>query len=190
MLRDGFRFITSKERAEHDVDSRNDGAGHGTDSSEFLQIEKSVGKTHDAGKHVREVGCDHVGVGHHAGRWCYRLCRCGYSEYGKCGHHDCNLSLQEAKDRMQLTIAMTLAALGIVYWLWGTLWLLSRKSSAWKLHALGVADTLGSVLIILGFMVRYPHLWVSLLLALISVVFWGTLLSFILARGVVSLSHQ
>jgi len=85
---------------------------------------------------------------------------------------------------MQIIIGISVAGLGLFFWLWGSLWLPSRKSLECKLHALGVADTLGSVLIILGFLICYPKQWVGLLLALGSVIFWGTFLGFVLARDV------
>lgn len=85
---------------------------------------------------------------------------------------------------MRVAVGMTVAGFGLFFWLWGSMWLPSRRSLERKLHALGVADTLGSVLIILGFLICYPMHWVGLLLALGSVIFWGTLLGFVLARGV------
>lgn len=85
---------------------------------------------------------------------------------------------------MRLIVSMILLSLGVVFWLWGTLWLPTRKSLLWKLHALGVADTLGSALIVTGLLVRSPDNWPALTLALISILFWGTMLCFVLARGV------
>jgi len=84
---------------------------------------------------------------------------------------------------MRLTVSMIFLGVGLFFWIWGTLRLPGRKSLLWKLHALGIADTLGSILIIIGLMVRSPEYWPALLLSLVSILFWGTMLGFILARG-------
>jgi multicomponent Na+:H+ antiporter subunit G len=83
-----------------------------------------------------------------------------------------------------MNIGISIAGLGLFFWLWASAWLPSRRSLERKLHALGVADTLGSVLITLGLLICYPEQWIGLLLALGSVIFWGALLGFVLARGV------
>ena len=84
---------------------------------------------------------------------------------------------------MRLTLSMVLLGLGGFFWIWGTAWLLGKRSLWWKIHALGVADTLGSALIAAGLLVRFPEHWAALLLALFFILFWGTMLSFVLARG-------
>lgn len=84
---------------------------------------------------------------------------------------------------MRLTLSAALMALGAVLWLWGTAWLPGRRDLFWKLHALGVADTLGSSLVIAGLLVRAPDQWPALVLALISLIFWGTAIGYVLARG-------
>ena len=84
---------------------------------------------------------------------------------------------------MRLTLSMTLLGIGAFFWLWGTIWLMSRKSLLYKIHALGVADTLGSTLIVIGLLIKTPEHWATLLLALSFVLFWGTMISFVLARG-------
>lgn len=84
---------------------------------------------------------------------------------------------------MRLTISMILMALGAALWLWGTAWLPGRRDLFWKLHALGVADTLGSALVVAGLLVRAPNQWPALTLALVSLIFWGTAIGYVLARG-------
>jgi multicomponent Na+:H+ antiporter subunit G len=85
---------------------------------------------------------------------------------------------------MRLITVMSLLGLGVAFWLWGTLWIPGRRSILWKLHALGVSDTLGSLLIVSGLLVHSPSHWRELSVAFISIVFWGTMLSFVLARAV------
>lgn len=71
--------------------------------------------------------------------------------------------------------------LGIVFWLWGTLPLLSQRSVLFKLHSLSVADTLGSMSIIAGLLLKIPNQWPLLILALISLAIWNTVLGYVLA---------
>ncbi|MFP4031051.1 MAG: monovalent cation/H(+) antiporter subunit G [Desulfococcaceae bacterium] len=84
---------------------------------------------------------------------------------------------------MRLTAAAILMGLGAILCLWGTLWLPGRKDLFWKVHALGVADTLGLALVVAGLLVRAPDQWPALTLALVSLVFWGTAIGYVLARG-------
>ncbi|CAD5977184.1 hypothetical protein PCC9214_04264 [Planktothrix tepida] len=74
-----------------------------------------------------------------------------------------------------------LIGLGIVFWFWGTLPLLGLRSVLFKLHTLTIADTLGSMLIILGLLVKVPRQWPFLILALISLMLWNTMLGYVLA---------
>lgn len=71
--------------------------------------------------------------------------------------------------------------LGIVFWFWGTFPLLGKRSVLFKLHSLSVADTLGSMSIIFGLLLKIPSEWSLLLLALISLVIWNTVLGYVLA---------
>jgi multicomponent Na+:H+ antiporter subunit G len=84
---------------------------------------------------------------------------------------------------VRLIASTAFMALGATLWLWGTLWLSGRRDLFWKLHALGVADTLGSALVVAGLLIRAPGRWPALTLALISLIFWGTAIGYILARG-------
>ncbi|MGG6240560.1 monovalent cation/H(+) antiporter subunit G [Nodosilinea sp. AN01ver1] len=71
--------------------------------------------------------------------------------------------------------------LGLVFWYWGTWPLLGRRSVLYKLHGLSVADTLGSMAIVVGLLLRIPQEWPLLVLALISLAIWNTVLGYVLA---------
>lgn len=71
--------------------------------------------------------------------------------------------------------------LGIVFWFWGTFPLLGKRSLLFKLHSLSVADTLGSMSIIFGLLLKIPSQWSLLVLALISLAIWNTVLGYVLA---------
>ncbi|TVQ06267.1 MAG: sodium:proton antiporter [Leptolyngbya sp. DLM2.Bin27] len=70
---------------------------------------------------------------------------------------------------------------GLVFWYWGTWPLLGRRSVLYKLHGLSVADTLGSMAIVVGLLLRIPQEWPLLVLALISLAIWNTVLGYVLA---------
>lgn len=72
-------------------------------------------------------------------------------------------------------------AIGIVFWFWGTFPLLGKRSLLYKLHSLSVADTLGSMTIIFGLLLKIPNQWSLLVLALISLAIWNTVLGYVLA---------
>ncbi|MEB3230669.1 MAG: monovalent cation/H(+) antiporter subunit G [Leptolyngbyaceae bacterium] len=71
--------------------------------------------------------------------------------------------------------------LGIVFWFWGTVPLLGDRSVLFKLHSLSVSDTLGSMSIIVGLLLKIPREWPLLILALISLMIWNTVLGYVLA---------
>lgn len=71
--------------------------------------------------------------------------------------------------------------LGIVFWFWGTSYLLGRRSVLYKLHSLSVADTLGSIAIVVGLLLKRPSEWSLLILAIISLAIWNTMLGYVLA---------
>lgn len=71
--------------------------------------------------------------------------------------------------------------IGIVFWFWGTLPLIGNRSVLFKLHSLSVADTLGSMSIIVGLLLKIPREWSLLLLAVISLAIWNTVLGYVLA---------
>jgi len=72
-------------------------------------------------------------------------------------------------------------AVGLLFWLWGTWPLVGDRSVLFKLHSLSVADTLGSMAIIVGLLLKIPREWPLLLLALISLAIWNTVLGYVLA---------
>ncbi|EAW39340.1 monovalent cation/H(+) antiporter subunit G [Lyngbya sp. PCC 8106] len=70
---------------------------------------------------------------------------------------------------------------GIVFWFWGTFPLIGNRSVLFKLHSLSVADTLGSMSIIVGLLLKIPSEWPLLILAIISLAIWNTVLGYVLA---------
>lgn len=83
-----------------------------------------------------------------------------------------------------MIVGAGMMVLGVIFWLWGTARLPGNKSYLWKLHALGISDTLGSFFIVAGLLVRPPDKWPNLLLPIGSLLFWGVMLSFILAKSI------
>lgn len=85
-------------------------------------------------------------------------------------------------------LSYTFLGLGIIFWLWGTFPLLGNRSVLFKLHSLSVADTLGSMSMIIGLLLKIPSEWPLLLLAIICLAIWNTMLGYVLAycssRGV------
>lgn len=71
--------------------------------------------------------------------------------------------------------------IGLVFWFWGTSSLLTHRSVLFKLHNLSVSDTLGSLAIIFGLLLRRPREWPLLLLAILSLALWNTMLGYVLA---------
>lgn len=78
-------------------------------------------------------------------------------------------------------LSLLLIGLGLMFWFWGTWPLLGRVSYLNKLHSLSVADSLGSVLMVVGLLVKLPREWPLLLLALVMLVIWNTILGTVLA---------
>lgn len=82
---------------------------------------------------------------------------------------------------MMIHLSYFCIGVGIVFWFWGTLPLLGDRSVLFKLHSLSVADTLGSMSIIVGLLLRISREWPLLILALISLAIWNTVLGYVLA---------
>jgi multicomponent Na+:H+ antiporter subunit G len=78
-------------------------------------------------------------------------------------------------------VSYFLILVGVVFWFWGTSYLLKKRSVLYKIHGLSVSDTLGSMLIVLGLLVQVPAKWPLLILALISLAIWNTMLGYVLA---------
>ncbi len=74
-----------------------------------------------------------------------------------------------------------LIGVGLVFWFWGTIPLMGNRSILFKLHSLSVSDTLGSMSIIAGLLLKIPREWPLLILALISLAIWNTILGYVLA---------
>ncbi|WP_460200029.1 monovalent cation/H(+) antiporter subunit G [Scytonema sp. NUACC21] len=69
----------------------------------------------------------------------------------------------------------------MAFWFWGTSHLLGKRSVLFKLHSLSVADTLGSMSIAFGLLLKIPSKWPLLILAIISLAIWNTVLGYVLA---------
>jgi multicomponent Na+:H+ antiporter subunit G len=78
-------------------------------------------------------------------------------------------------------LSYLLFGIGVLFWLWGTAPLLGDRSILFKLHGLSVSDTLGSMSIMLGLLLRISREWPLLVLALISLAIWNTILGYVLA---------
>lgn len=78
-------------------------------------------------------------------------------------------------------LSYTCIVVGIIFWFWGTLPLIGKRSVLFKLHSLSVADTLGSMSIVVGLLLKIPNEWPLLLLAIITLAIWNTVLGYVLA---------
>lgn len=82
---------------------------------------------------------------------------------------------------MITTLSYICMGVGIVFWFWGTFPLVGDRSVLFKLHSLSVADTLGSMSMIIGLLLRIPNEWPLLVLGIISLAIWNTVLGYVLA---------
>lgn len=78
-------------------------------------------------------------------------------------------------------LSYSLMVIGIIFWFWGTLPLIGKRSVFFKLHSLSVADTLGSMTIIFGLLLKIPSEWPLLLLGIITLAIWNTVLGYVIA---------
>ncbi len=78
-------------------------------------------------------------------------------------------------------ISYSCIVIGIVFWFWGTFPLIGNRSVLFKLHSLSVSDTLGSMIIVIGLLLKIPSEWPLLLLAIITLAIWNTVLGYVLA---------
>ena len=78
-------------------------------------------------------------------------------------------------------LSYSLIIMGIIFWFWGTLPLIGNRSVLFKLHSLSVSDTLGSMAIIFGLLLKIPNEWSLLILAIITLAIWNTVLGYVLA---------
>ena len=82
-----------------------------------------------------------------------------------------------------LALSYLLIIIGLALWLWGTIPILNMKFSIfYKLHTLTVSDTVGSILIIIGLLMRDISHWAILTIATISLILWNTFFSYLLAK--------
>ena len=82
---------------------------------------------------------------------------------------------------MMNILSDALIVMGIIFWFWGTLPLIGKRSVLYKLHSLSVADTLGSMSIVVGLLLKIPSEWPLLLLAIITLAIWNTVLGYVIA---------
>lgn len=82
-----------------------------------------------------------------------------------------------------MNLSLLLLGSGVIFWFWGTWPLLEPGSLLRKLHKLSVADTLGSILMLVGLLLRIPRQWPLLTLALLGLVVWNTIYGYVLARN-------
>ena len=83
---------------------------------------------------------------------------------------------------MNNIISYILIVFGNLLWFWGTVPILNKRHSIfYKLHTLTVSDTVGSIFIIIGLLIRdYDH-WAILSIATVSLVLWNTFFSYLIA---------
>ena len=83
---------------------------------------------------------------------------------------------------MIIATSYILIIFGILLWFWGTVPILNRKHTIfYKLHTLTVSDTVGSILIIIGLLLRNNEHWAILSIATVSLVLWNTFFSYLIA---------
>jgi multicomponent Na+:H+ antiporter subunit G len=79
-------------------------------------------------------------------------------------------------------LSYTCIFIGLIFWFWGTAHLVSDRSVLYKLHGLSVSDTLGSMLMVVGLLLKIPREWPLLILGLICLAMWNTMLGYVLAH--------
>lgn len=83
---------------------------------------------------------------------------------------------------MSVIVSAVLLSIGIFLWFWGGFRLVGKHRYVWKIHAMGVSDTIGSFFILAGALVSSLNNWPHILLAIGAVLFWGTAFSLVLGR--------
>lgn len=84
---------------------------------------------------------------------------------------------------MAVTLSNFILFAGLFFWLWGTLPIINRNHSIfYKLHTLTVADSVGSLLLLVALVLRSPQYWPLFLVTAISLSLWNTVLSYILGN--------
>lgn len=82
-------------------------------------------------------------------------------------------------------ISLILIILGLVLTFYGTVGILVCRSLQ-KLHYMGISDTLGSVLIILGIMMQWKEATGVLSVTVVLLLILGPIVSHIIARGMIN----
>ena len=82
-------------------------------------------------------------------------------------------------------IFLALVVLGLILTFYGTVGILVCHSLQ-KLHYMGISDTLGSVLIILGIMMEWKQATAMLSAAIVLLLILGPIVSHIIARGMIN----
>ena len=80
--------------------------------------------------------------------------------------------------------------IGVLFWFWATVPLLSQRSIFFRLHALTVGDTIGSALIVVGLLLRLNREWPLLLISLFCLLLWNTTFSVVLGHAAASDPHS
>ena len=83
---------------------------------------------------------------------------------------------------MAFILSNLLLFMGLAFWLWYLVIVNRKHSIFYKLHALTVADSVGSILILIALVLRSPQYWPLFLVTAISLSLWNTILSYILGN--------
>ena len=82
---------------------------------------------------------------------------------------------------LQQIVGYSLICIGLFLWFWGTLPMLNKSHLLiYKLHTLTVSDTVGSLIMVFGFLVLSPSHWPIFTVVTISLVLWNTIFSYLL----------
>ena len=81
-------------------------------------------------------------------------------------------------------LSLMLLGSGLLLWFWGSWPLLERRPLLARLHKLTVSDSLGSLLMLLGLLIRRPDWWPLYGLAMLGLMLWNTIFGYVIARGV------
>ena len=82
-----------------------------------------------------------------------------------------------------IIISNILIIFGLCFWVWGTLPIINKKHSLlYKLHTLTVSDSVGTLILLVGLLLRAPAYWPLLLITAISMSIWNTIFSYIIAN--------
>ena len=73
---------------------------------------------------------------------------------------------------------------GLFLWFWGSWPLLEARPLLTRLHKLTVADSLGSLLMLVGLLIRRADWWPLYGLATLGLMLWNTIFGYVIARGV------